>query len=203
MTRKATDLAVIAVEHLVRREEREARNGHRGCVVWFTGLPGAGKSTIAMGTERELFARGRQVYVLDGDNVRGGLNSDLGFSPEDRSENLRRVIELARLFADAGMIVITAFISPYASDRAAARARCGRDFHEIFVRCSLATCEARDPKGHYRRARRDGLKDFTGLYAPYEAPVSPELIVDTDALPIEESVRRLVEHVESSVAIRG
>ena len=135
------------VAHLVQRPEREARNAHRGAVVWLTGLSGAGKSTLAMRTERALFDAGRYAYVLDGDNVRHGLSADLGFSVADRDENLRRVAELAALFADAGFIVISAFISPLATERAFARSRFPSNFHEIHVRASLAVCEARDPKG--------------------------------------------------------
>ena len=188
---------ITAVRHLVRREEREARNGHKGCVAWLTGLPGSGKSTLAMGAERELFARGRSVYVLDGDNVRSGLSSDLGFSPADRVENIRRVSELAALFADAGLIVITAFISPYARDRAFARSRYPVDFHEVFVQCDRAVCEARDPKGLYAKARRSDLHDFTGVSAPYEAPRNPDLAIDTEHAGIESCVARLVDYLET------
>ncbi len=146
------------------------RNGHAGAVIWLTGLSASGKSTLAMAVERRLFARGCFVYVLDGDNVRAGINKDLGFSAEDRAENIRRVAEVAALFADAGAIVVTAFISPFRKDRDAARAAAGSAFHEIYVSADLATCEARDPKGLYRRARSGEVKEFTGVTAPYEPP---------------------------------
>src|SRR5262249_51816128 len=156
---------------------RAARNGHRGGVVWLTGLSGAGKSTLAMATEALLFQKGYQVFVLDGDNLRHGLNVDLGFSAEDRRENIRRVGEVAALFAEAGQVVITAFISPFRADRDLARAAAQRregaaGFHEIFVRCDLNTLEKRDPKGLYRRARAGEIAEFTGVSAPYEEPLA-------------------------------
>src|SRR3546814_386164 len=168
-----------SVDHLLTPQARAWRNGHRGAVIWMTGLSGTGKSTLAMRVEQRLFAKGLQVYVLDGDNVRRGLNADLGFSPEDRAENIRRVGEAAALFADAGLVVVTAFISPYRADRDRARAAAGDAFHEVYVKADLETCEARDPKGLYRRARAGEIPDFTGISAPYESPESPELIVDT------------------------
>ena len=143
---------ITAVGHAVTREARSGRNGHKGAVLWFTGLSGAGKSTLALALERELFAKGYQVYVLDGDNIRAGLNANLGFSPEDRAENIRRVGEVASLFADAGFIVISSFISPYRSDRERARAAAKDAFHEVYVKASLEACEGRDPKGLYKRA---------------------------------------------------
>ena len=176
--------------------QRIARNGHTGGVLWFTGLSGAGKSTIAMAVEQELFKRGYQTYVLDGDNVRRGLNSNLSFSPEDRAENIRRVGEVAALFADAGQIVVTAFISPYRSDRHRARAAGKEHFHEIYIKASLETCEKRDPKGLYRRARTGEIAEFTGVTAPYETPESPELTIDTDRLTIEESVAAVLEYID-------
>lgn len=189
--------------HLVEREERTARNGHSGAVIWFTGLSGAGKSTLAMAVERRLFARGCFVYVLDGDNVRLGLNRDLGFSAEDRSENIRRIGEVATLFADAGAIVITAFISPFARDRAVAREAAGGAFHEVFVKADLATCEARDPKGLYRRARAGEIAEFTGISAPYEPPSDAELVIDTAAEPLESCVERIVEYVIEQTSVRS
>lgn len=191
------------VEHLVRRTEREARNAHRGCVAWLTGLSGAGKSTLAMRAERALFDRGRHVYVLDGDNVRSGLSADLGFSVADRDENLRRVAELAALFADAGFIVISAFISPLASERDFARSRFPGNFHEIYVCASLAVCEARDPKGLYRRARRNEIADFTGLTSPFEVPAVPQLRVDTEALDEERACGLLVDYLEGRITRRA
>ncbi|EWY42567.1 NodQ bifunctional enzyme [Skermanella stibiiresistens SB22] len=190
------------VEHAVTPDERAFANGHRGAVLWLTGLSGAGKSTLAMGLERILFERGRQVYVLDGDGVRQGLNGDLGFSPTDRSENIRRVAEAARLFAEAGMIVVTALISPTRQDRAKARAIAGDLFNEVHVKADLDTCEARDPKGLYRRARAGEIKEFTGVSAPYEEPEAAELVVDTAELGIEEAVAELVRHAERVTALK-
>jgi bifunctional enzyme CysN/CysC len=184
------------VEHNVTSALRQQRNGHRGGVLWFTGLSGAGKSTIAMAVERELFRRGMQVYVLDGDNIRHGLSANLGFTPEDRAENIRRVGEVAALFADAGVISITAFISPYRSDRQRARAAGGDSFHEIHIKADLAACELRDPKGLYQRARRGEIADFTGISAPYEAPEFPDLVVDTQMLSVDDCVAQVVDYVE-------
>jgi bifunctional enzyme CysN/CysC len=186
---------LVLAGHLISSESRAHRNGYRGLVAWFTGLPGSGKSTIAMAVERELFARGYFVYVLDGDNVRSGLNRDLRFSREDRQENIRRVGEVAALFADAGAIVIASTISPHASDRAAARAAARGAFHEIYVRASVATCESRDVKGHYAKARAGELPDFTGVSAPYEEPERPDLLVDTNASPVDSSVSAVVEYL--------
>ncbi|MBI2424875.1 MAG: adenylyl-sulfate kinase [Candidatus Hydrogenedentes bacterium] len=165
----------------VGRAEREALNGHRGAVLWFTGYSGSGKSTVANATASKLHERGKHTYLLDGDNVRLGLNRDLGFSAGDREENIRRIGEVAQLFADAGLIVLTAFISPYRADRARVRETVGAGFVEVYVRCDLAVCEARDPKGLYRKARAGEIGDFTGITSPYEEPERPELIVDTTA----------------------
>lgn len=191
---------LTAVEHRISASARNERNGHRGGVLWFTGLSGAGKSTLAMEVEQQLFRKGYHVYVLDGDNVRGGLNANLGFSPEDRTENIRRVGEVAALFADAGILCITAFISPYQADRAMARRAAGASFAEIFVDANLATCEERDPKGLYRKARAGQISDFTGVSAPYEAPLAPELTVKTDEDSVESCVQRIVEFVEQNFA---
>jgi bifunctional enzyme CysN/CysC len=190
------------VEHAVTPTERSRANGHHGAVLWLTGLSGAGKSTIAMGLERTLFERGRQVYVLDGDGVRQGLNGDLGFSPEDRAENIRRVAETARLFAEAGMIVVTALISPTREDRARAREIGGAYFREVYVAADLETCESRDPKGLYRRARVGEIPEFTGVSAPYEAPEAAELVIDTGALAIDEAVAELVAFAEATTALK-
>jgi bifunctional enzyme CysN/CysC len=187
---------ITAVGHGVTREARSARNGHKGAVLWFTGLSGAGKSTLALALERELFAKGFHVYVLDGDNIRSGLNANLGFSPEDRAENIRRVGEVASLFADAGFIVISSFISPYRSDRERARAAAKDAFHEIYVKASLAACEERDPKGLYKRARKGEIADFTGISSPYEPPERPDLVVPTDELSMEECLAELIRFVE-------
>jgi bifunctional enzyme CysN/CysC len=183
------------VEHGIDGPARALRNGHRGGVLWFTGLSGAGKSTIAMALEQELFRRGYHTYVLDGDNVRYGLNANLGFSPEDRAENIRRVGEVAALFADAGMIVITAFISPYRADRQRARDAAKDGFHEIYVAADVETCERRDPKGLYKRARTGEIPEFTGISAPYEAPEAAELTVDTRSLSVEQSLEVLLDYI--------
>jgi bifunctional enzyme CysN/CysC len=186
---------VFSESHLITAAERSIRNGYAGCVAWFTGLPSSGKSTLAMAVERELFARGYFVYVLDGDNIRLGLNSDLGFSRESRRENIRRVGEVSALFADAGAIVIVSTISPHAEDRAIARSA-GKDaFHEIYVKASVATCESRDRKGFYRRARAGLLPDFTGVTAPYDVPDDAELIVDTENHSVDECVQRILQYV--------
>jgi len=187
---------ITAVGHGVTLDARTARNGHQGAVLWFTGLSGAGKSTLALALEAELFARGYQVYVLDGDNVRGGLNANLGFSPDDRAENIRRVGEVANLFADAGFIVISSFISPYRSDRHRAREAAGERFHEIYVKAPLEICEERDPKGLYKRARSGEIRDFTGVSAPYEAPGDPQFVVDTAALSVEDGLAELLAYVK-------
>ena len=194
VTVRSTNITTVA--HRITADQRSGRNGHKGGVLWFTGLSGAGKSTIAMAVEQELFRRGYQVYVLDGDNVRHGLNANLGFSPEDRGENIRRVGEVAALFADSGQIVVTAFISPYRSDRQRAREAARNGFHEIFIKASLATCEQRDPKGLYRRARTGEIAEFTGVTAPYEAPDSAELTIDTDSLSIDQSIAAVLAYVD-------
>ena len=198
---------VEIVEHGVSRAARARRNRHAGGVIWLTGLSGAGKSTLAIAAEDHLFRKGYQVYALDGDNVRRGLNATLGFSPQDRAENIRRVGEVAALFADAGFIVLTAFISPYRSDRERARAAAERvsprSFHEVYVRAPLEVCEARDPQGLYRRARAGEIADFTGVSAPYEPPDRPELTVDTEDRPVEQSLKALIDHIEQHFALRA
>jgi adenylyl-sulfate kinase len=171
---------VSTVAHGVRRAERELRNRHRGAVLWFTGLPASGKSTLAMLLEKKLHDHGMQAYVLDGDNIRRGLSRDLAFNSADRSENLRRVAEVAKLMADAGFVCIAAFISPLRKDRERARSINGADFHEIYIRASLATCEARDPKGLYKKARAGLVEEFSGVSAPYEAPEEADFVADTE-----------------------
>jgi bifunctional enzyme CysN/CysC len=204
MTVKSSN--VFSVEHKIAAANREQRNGHRGGVLWFTGLSGAGKSTLAMEVERQLFQRGYQVYVLDGDNVRRGLNANLGFSPDDRAENIRRVGEAAALFADAGFICITAFISPYQADRNRARIaaeRVGADvFHEIYVSADLETCESRDPKGLYKKAHAGEIKEFTGVSAPYEAPRNAELTVDTQHQEVAACVEAILRYVSARFDIK-
>lgn len=180
-------------EGMVSREDREKRLGQRGVTIWLTGLSGSGKSTIAVAAEGALLAEGKLAYVLDGDNVRHGLNANLGFSPEDRTENIRRIGEVAKLFTDAGVIVLTSFISPYRADRDAVRAKMeAGDFVEAYVSASLETCESRDVKGLYAKARAGEIPEFTGISAPYEAPERPELVLETDGQSVEESVAQLV-----------
>jgi bifunctional enzyme CysN/CysC len=174
-------------------------NGHLGGILWFTGLSGSGKSTLAMALERELFRKGIQVYALDGDAIRQGLNADLGFSPEDRSENIRRVAQVARLFAESGKIVITALISPTRADRAAARTIGGDFFHEIHIDADLAVCESRDIKGLYKKARAGLIPEFTGVSAPYEAPITPELTLATGRHPLETNLADLAAYVEAKL----
>jgi len=182
--------------HQVDRRARERLNGHRGCVLWFTGLSGAGKSTIANAVETALHARGVHTYLLDGDNIRFGLNSNLGFSAADRSENIRRIGEVARLMADAGLVTLSAFISPYRADRARVRAMLGPgEFVEILCQASLATCEARDPKGLYRRAQAGQIKNFTGIDSPYEVPENPELVLATEKTDPEVLAERVVAYL--------
>ena len=203
---------ITEVAHGVTAAQRTLRNGHPGGVLWLTGLSGAGKSTIAMAVEQELFRRGFHVFVLDGDNVRRGLSANLGFAPEDRAENIRRIGEVAALFAESGQIVITAFISPYRTDRqrarqateslsagslsAGARKADATTFHEIYIKADLATCEGRDPKGLYQKARSGEIAEFTGISAPYEPPLAPELVVDTQKLTIADAVASIVAYVE-------
>jgi adenylylsulfate kinase len=186
---------LFEVSHRVPAAERARHYRHEGGVLWLTGLSASGKSTLAMLLEKALLEHGYSCYVLDGDNVRLGLNANLGFSPEDRAENIRRVGEVAALFADAGLICIASFISPYQADRAAARRACKRAFHEIHVAADLATCEARDPKGLYRKARSGQLPGFTGVSAPYEPPASPDCIIDTSRHSVEQSHAQLLEYV--------
>jgi len=177
----------------ITREHRERLNDHKSAVIWFTGLSGSGKSTLAHAVERRLYDMGCRTYVLDGDNIRHGLNSNLGFSPEDRAENIRRIGEVANLFQQAGVIAMTAFISPYRADRDKARAVSGDSFIEVFVNCGLETCEARDTKGLYKKARAGEIKEFTGISAPYEEPAKPELVVDTDKHSLEKCADRVIE----------
>jgi len=186
---------IFAVDHRVDNAARWYRNGHHGGVLWFTGLSGSGKTTLALELERRLFNMGHQAYVLDGDNIRHGLCSDLGFSPVDRAENIRRIGEVAALFADAGYIVMTAFISPYESDRRLAAGATREPFHTIYLKADVAACEQRDPKGLYRKARAGEIADFTGISAPYEAPLAPDLAVDTASQSVEQSIQMLLAYV--------
>lgn len=183
----------------VTLEEIEKRNGHKGCVVWLTGLSAAGKSTIAVETEKQLFDLGCQVCLLDGDNVRQGLNKNLGFSPEDREENIRRIAELGKLLRNAGLIVITAFISPYRKERNFGRSLIEQGhFFETYVKCSLDECIKRDPKGLYKKAIAGEIKEYTGISAPYEEPENPELILDTEKLNVEQCAQAIVSKLKES-----
>ncbi len=181
----------------VTRARREQMNRHKSAIIWFTGLSGAGKSTIAHALEEHLHQQGCRTYVLDGDNVRHGLCGDLGFSIDDRHENIRRIGEVARLFAEAGTIALTAFISPLKADRDQARRIAGADFIEIYCRCPIDVCESRDVKGIYKRARAGEITDFTGISSPYEEPDSPELVIDTVSMSIEQSVAAVLAYLDS------
>jgi len=186
----------------ITKEDREKLFSQKGVVIWFTGLSGSGKSTLANEVEGALFERGCHTYILDGDNIRHGLNKDLGFSPKDREENIRRIGEVAHLFAQAGVIVMTAFISPYLADRDVARKlNPAGDFIEIYCRCSLDECERRDTKGLYKKARAGEVKEFTGISAPYEEPVQPELLLDTDKETLKESAARVLALLEEKKII--
>lgn len=198
MNQKATNITWHEGE--VTREDREQLLGQKGAVLWFTGLSGAGKSTVAVAVEKALTQRGKLSYRLDGDNIRHGLNKNLGFSPEDRTENIRRIGEVAKLFADCGVIVMTSFISPYRADRDLARAMVPADrFIEVYVQCALETCEQRDPKGLYKKARAGEIQEFTGISAPYEEPTNPEITIDTGSCSIEEAAKAVIAACE----IRG
>lgn len=191
-------------EATVCREDRERQNRHRGAILWFTGLSGAGKSSLAHAVAQRLHARGIRTYVLDGDNVRHGLCRDLGFSAADRSENIRRVGELAKLFLDAGVIVLTAFISPFRSDRDRVRSWVAPgDFLEIHCRCSIEVCESRDVKGLYKKARAGRVVDFTGISSPYEEPLAAELIANTEELNLEQCVDSVMNLLRERQILRS
>lgn len=180
----------------VNKDARIRIKGHRPCIIWLTGLPSAGKSTIANEVEYMLNQKGVHTYILDGDNIRCGLNQDLGFSPSDRQENIRRIGEVAKLFVDAGLIVITAFISPYRKDRDRVRSLVKEgEFIEVFVRCPLAVCEERDVKGLYKKARSGEVKEFTGISAPYEPPLNPEIVLDTDKEDVVSCSKKIIEYL--------
>jgi adenylylsulfate kinase len=184
--------------------DREKSNGHRACVLWFTGLSGSGKSNLAFSLEKILVQKGLNAYVLDGDQIRAGLNADLDFSPQGRSENIRRIAEVAAIMKDAGFVVLTAFISPFKTDRAKAREICGSEnFDEIFVKCPLEVCEKRDVKGLYKKARIGEIPDFTGLSSPYEEPESPDLILDTNNQTIEQCLDSLMTFVLAEIKLDG
>src|SRR3954462_6948031 len=186
-------------EASISKENRREKNGHGSCALWFTGLSGSGKSTIANAVSNELFRQGINEYVLDGDNIRHGLNRDLGFSDYDRTENIRRIGEVAKLFVDSGAVVTTAFISPFRSDRDQVRAIFEEgEFIEVFVDCPIEECEKRDPKQLYAKARRGEIKDFTGIDSPYEAPERPEITVRSDLLTVEEAVEQIFQYLQKN-----
>ena len=185
---------VVWQQSIVSREDREKLNNHKGAILWFTGLSGSGKSTLANAVEQYLYEQGARTFVLDGDNVRHGLCSDLGFSDDDREENIRRIGEIAKLFAEAGIIVLTAFISPFVKDRTRAREVANEgDFFEIYCDCSLDICEGRDVKGLYKKARSGEIPEFTGISSPYEAPEKAEANINTGQLSIEDSVSEVLQ----------
>jgi adenylylsulfate kinase len=186
-------------KHGTTRDEREILLKQKGKVLWFTGLSGSGKSTIANALAKELHSKGKLCYILDGDNIRHGLNNDLDFSSKDREENIRRISEVAKLFADCGVIVITAFISPFIKDREKARKLIGNDFTEIFIECPLEECEKRDPKGLYSKARAGEIENFTGIHQEYESPTNPEITVNSSELEIEECVNSILHKIYKSI----
>jgi adenylylsulfate kinase len=188
---------IIPHSPIINKKDRHKLNGHKSCILWFTGLSGAGKSTLAHRVEEILFEMGIRTYVLDGDNIRMGLNKNLGFSKEDREENIRRIAEVAKLFVDAGIIVLTAFISPYKKDRNLARSLVEEgEFIEIYVKCPLDICEKRDVKGLYEKARKGIIKQFTGIDDPYEEPENPEIVIETDKYTLEESANKIVNYLK-------
>jgi adenylylsulfate kinase len=193
---------VVWHQATVTRQRREQKNAHTGGLFWFTGLSGAGKSTLAHAVEEQLFHLGYNTYVLDGDNVRHGLCADLSFSDDDRKENIRRISHTANLFVQAGIIVLTAFISPFRTDRENARKIAGSDFHEIYCNCSIEVCEQRDVKGLYKRARAGEIPHFTGISSPYEAPKNPELITNTDA-NLDASIDEVYKYILQAVQIKN
>jgi adenylylsulfate kinase len=189
-------------ETSISKENRREKNGHGSCALWFTGLSGSGKSTIANAVSNELFRQGINEYVLDGDNIRHGLNKDLGFSDYDRTENIRRIGEVAKLFVDSGKVVTTAFISPFRSDREQVRSLFeDGEFIEVFVQCPIEECERRDPKQLYAKARRGEIKDFTGIDSPYEAPEQPEITLRSDQVSVEEAVEQVFAYLREKKII--
>ena len=180
----------------VDRQMRQGRNKHNSFVLWLTGLSGAGKSTLAYAIEHELFQRGSNVVVLDGDNIRHGLCSDLGFSEDDRHENMRRIGETAKLFVESGSIVLAAFVSPYRDDRERVRSRLPHgEFYEVYCECDLDVCESRDPKGLYARARKGEIDNFTGISAPYEPPIKPDIVINSSSMTVEEEVKTVLDRL--------
>jgi|TARA_B110000444_G_C18845528_1_gene601672 bifunctional enzyme CysN/CysC len=201
-TQVRKSMNLTPVSHDVEIHERTKRFGHEGGVLWFTGLSGSGKSTLARALERKLFNKGYNVYMLDADNVRNGLNSNLGFSADDRNENIRRVGEVAALFSQAGFIVLSAFISPFNDERKKVSEMYSQNFHQVYLSADLNTCEERDPKGLYKKARLGEIKDFTGIDSPYEVPTKSDLVIDTEKLNIEDSVEELFTYVINKMPIQ-
>jgi len=193
---------VVWYEGKIKKEDRERLLGQKGVIIWFTGLSGSGKSTIAHEVEERLYQMGKLGYVLDGDNIRHGLNGDLGFSPEDREENIRRIGEVAKLFSQLGIITMTAFISPYRKDRNRVRSLVKEgEFIEVYVKCPLDELKQRDPKGMYEKALKGEIKEFTGISAPYEEPQNPEIILETEKETIEESSKKVINYLKSKKII--
>ncbi len=204
MSREIKSQNITYTEGDITHEHRVQQNGHEAAILWFTGLSGAGKSTLAQAVEQALFKQGCHTYVLDGDNIRFGLNRDLGFSPEDRTENIRRIGEVAKLMMDAGTICLTAFISPYIVDRQGAREITPEGkFIEVYTKCSLEECERRDPKGLYKKARSGEIPQFTGISAPYEAPENAELVVETDKNDIDTCVQQVLDYLRERGVLKA
>ena len=194
-------LHIIPHQHAILKEDREHQNGHKGHVLWFTGLSGSGKSTVASAVERELHQQGIRTFILDGDNVRTGLNSDLDFSAASREENIRRIAHVSALMKDAGLVVLSAFVSPYQKDRDFVRECAQGDFSEIFISTPLEVCEQRDVKGLYAKARAGEISNFTGISAPFEEPTNPELDVPTHEMSIEEATAMVVDYINTKIAL--
>lgn len=187
----------------ITKSDRQSLNGHKSCALWFTGLSGSGKSVLANAVDEKLYRMGIQSYVLDGDNIRHGLNKDLGFRTEDRIENIRRIGEVAKLFVDSGQVILTAFISPFREDRDMVRALFPEgEFYEIYVKCPLHVCEQRDPKGLYQKARNGEIKHFTGIDSPYEAPLSPDFIIESDQISISDGADLIITELQSKGIIK-
>ena len=197
----AEKLHIIPHQHAISKEDRECQNGHKGHVLWFTGLSGSGKSTVASAVERELHQQGIKTFILDGDNVRAGLNSDLDFSAASREENIRRIAHVSALMKDAGLVVLSAFVSPYQKDRDFVRECANNDFSEIFISTPLEVCEQRDVKGLYAKARAGEISNFTGISAPFEEPTNPELDVPTHEMSIEEATAMVVDYINTKIAL--
>ncbi|ASV69730.1 adenylyl-sulfate kinase [Cytobacillus kochii] len=188
---------------VITKDERRSKQQHSSCTLWFTGLSGSGKSTLANALSAKLFEKGIKEYVLDGDNIRHGLNADLGFTEKDRTENIRRIGEVAKLFVDSGTIVVTAFISPFSADRDCVREQfASNEFFEIFIDCPLAECEKRDPKKLYEKARRGEIKNFTGIDSPYEPPKHPDLTIRSDRLSVEEAITEILSFLQQQQIIK-